>query len=123
MHNYYLLTLITTLYMQLNPTDEAEIHVQAQIYKKGSLSTYQHKINDVAGELCIQNPALLTQRGLLLEEVRKCLDKSGYQYKKGKCRSKHFGSGSSTDELSPPTRPKIDKELRDMSKSKKKQVL
>ena len=88
------------------------MRVQAQIYKKGSLSIYQQKINDIAGELCARNPALLTQRGLLLEEARKCLDRSGYQYKKGKSRSKHFGSGSSTDEL--PTRPKIDKEVRDI---------
>lgn len=56
----------------------------------------------------MKNPAMLTQRGKLLEMARVQVDESGYQYKKKRSRSKYFGGASE------PTvkRPKFSKELR-----------
>ena len=62
--------------------NEEEIRKQAQIYQKGQLMPYQQRINEVAGEICLQNPSMLTRRGKLLEMCRLSVDKSGYQYKK-----------------------------------------
>ena len=42
---------------------------------------------------------------------RSCVNDSGYQYRKKKSRSKHFGN-SQTTESSRPKRPKLDKFLR-----------
>ena len=54
---------------------------------------------------------MLTMREELLEQARKSVNESGYQYKKGRSRSKKFGSESSA-ELSTPKRPKLDQEFR-----------
>lgn len=76
------------------------------------MSDYQQKINFMAGEICVKDPSMLMKRGELLEQARKALDGTGYQYKKGKSRSKNFGSGSE-QHSSKAKRPKLDHDLRD----------
>ena len=68
-------------------------------------------MNDAAGDICVQNPIMLSVRGELLELARKRVNDSGYEYKKGKSRSKRFGSAGSV-EASTPKRPKLDQEFR-----------
>ena len=68
-------------------------------------------MNDAAGDICVQNPIMLSVRGEFLELARKRVNDSGYEYKKGKSRSKRFGSASSV-EASTPKRPKLDQEFR-----------
>ena len=52
------------------------------IYRKETLSPFQSSINKAAGDICVSNPSMLTQRRKLLEAARVCVDESGYQYKK-----------------------------------------
>ena len=68
-------------------------------------------MNDAAGDICVRNPIMLSMRGELLELARKSVNDSGYEYKKGKSRSKRFGSASSV-KASTPKRPKLDQEFR-----------
>ena len=93
----------------LNRT-EGDIREQAKIYTKEPLTPYKTRINKAAGDLCVKNPSLLTQRGRLLQLSREEVDKSGYQYKKKQSRSKYFGTGS--DESGSTKRPKYDKDMR-----------
>ena len=88
--------------------EESEVREQAKIFKKETLTPYQQAINQAAGDICIKTPALLTQRGKLLEMARLHVDESGYHYKKKRSRSKYYGTSSE------PTvkRPKFSKELR-----------
>ena len=85
----------------------------AKIYKKESsrpLSNYQKMINEVAGELAVKDPSLLSRRGDLLDLSRTEVQRRGYKYVKGKSRSKRF--------MSPPlenpkaTRSKVSAEVR-----------
>lgn len=87
--------------------NDEKIREEAKIYNKEPLSEYQQQINFAAGEICSKNPNMLVRRGELLEQARKSVDGSGYQYKKGKSRSKNFGSAPSK-----PKRQKIDHDLR-----------
>lgn len=50
-------------------------------------------VNEAAGDICVHNPAMLTERGELLTLARQAVHDSGYQYKKKRSRSKSFGSG------------------------------
>ena len=88
--------------------EESLIREQAKIFKKQKLTPYQQEINRASEDICVKNPAMLTQRGKLLEMARVHVDGSGYQYKKKRSRSKYFGGASE------PTvkRPKFSKVLR-----------
>ena len=55
----------------------------------------------------MRNPGLLSDKGELLTQARILVNQSGYQYKKGKSRSKVFGEAEI-----PAKRPKLDKVLR-----------
>ena len=55
----------------------------------------------------MRNPGLLSDKGELLTQARILVNQSGYQYKKGKSRSKVFGEAEI-----PTKRPKLDKVLR-----------
>ena len=55
----------------------------------------------------MRNPGLLSDKGELLTQARILVNQSGYQYKKGKPRSKVFGEAEI-----PAKRPKLDKVLR-----------
>ena len=57
----------------------------------------------------MRNPSLLAKRGERLERARAALNESGYQYRKGKSRSKQVGSGGD----STPKRPKFIQEFRE----------
>ena len=54
---------------------------------------------------------MLVNRGELLQQAHIMLDESGYQYTKGKSRSKNFGSMSGADEPKL-KRPRTDHEVR-----------
>ena len=79
------------LQVYINMT-EKEIRESAKIYRKENirpLSDYQKKINDSAGSICIENPAMLKSRARLLSLARDIVD-SDYALKKGKSRSKRY---------------------------------
>ena len=73
------------------------------------LTKYQESINDVARQLCLQNPNLLSDRKSLLEAARKQLDESVYGYKKGRSRSKRLNPDD--DGSSGNKRAKVNKEF------------
>ena len=60
-----------------------------EIFKKNKLTDYQKRINDEAGKIAMNHPELLAKRGELLEKARANVRESGYDYKKGKSRSKN----------------------------------
>ena len=68
-----------------------QIKEMATIYKKESkcpLSNFQQQMNEAAQQLCIKNPGLLHKRKLLMEEARMKIMDEGFQFVKGKSRSK-----------------------------------
>lgn len=70
---------------------EKEIKEMAIIYKKDSkrpLSNYQKRVNEAAVELCLHNPGLLHTRKILMETARAKIIEEGFQFVKGKSRSK-----------------------------------
>ena len=82
----------------------------AIIYRKEKsrpLTEYQKRINEVAQEICLQNPTMLRKRGCLLEKAREKVD-STYSFKKGKSRAKKYLTLSSA-----PKRRKLNKEYRE----------
>ena len=84
----------------------------AKIYKKVTtrpLSKYQLAINDAAQELCLKNPSLLSSRKNLLAKAREYIIANGFQFAKGKSRSKDF----STDEEPVSKRKKLSKTFRE----------
>ena len=87
------------------------IRQQARFYgKKDSNPTpYQERVNIAAEELALCNPQLLHDRQLLLSSARQSVDESGYQYKKGKSRSKHHDS---SQDDSTPKRTEISETVR-----------
>ena len=88
--------------------DCQQITLQARIYTKEPLSEYHQQLNRLAGEICLQNPSLLVQKGELLKQAQIALKDSGYQYKKGKSRSKVFGEDISA---AAPKRPKLSQDF------------
>ena len=68
-----------------------EIKAMSTIFKKETrrpLTNYQKRINEAAQELCVANPGLLQKRKLLLDEARTKILQEGFQFVKGKSRSK-----------------------------------
>ena len=92
----------------LHEVDEAEIREKAKIFIKTPLKPYHQHVNDVAGDICVQNPAMLSDKGELLVMARKMVHESGFQYKKKRSRSKSFGSAIDVMVK----RPKVNKEMR-----------
>lgn len=91
--------------------DEDEIRERAKIYKKEPLKCYHQELNKVAGDICVNDPALLFQpRDKFMERARQVLHESGFQYVKKKSRSKQFGSESSDEPAK--KRTKISTEVR-----------
>ena len=74
--------------------DRDKIMREARIYVKEPLSDYRQQLNQLAGEICLRDPSLLTRKGELLKLAQKALNEKGYLYKKGRSRSKVFGSDS-----------------------------
>ena len=85
---------------------------QSKIFGRGStlssLNEYQEAMNSAANELCLSNPNLLLNQQMLVEQARMKVNDDGYQYKKGKSRSKKFIDSTSL----PPKRRKISQEFR-----------
>ena len=91
--------------------NEEEIRKQACLFGKSKkeLTKYQQKMNEVAGDLCVKEPHLLSSKGKLIEIARTKLHESGYIYKKGKSRSKVINPPMENQS----TREKVDKEERE----------
>lgn len=88
--------------------DRDKIMREARIYVKEPLSDYRQQLNRLAGEICLRDPSLLTRKGELVKLAQKALNEEGYQYKKGRSRSKVFGSDSDAA----PKRPKLSEDYR-----------
>ena len=85
---------------------------QSKIFGHGftssSLNEYQEAMNSAANELCLNNPNLLLNQQMLVEQARMKVNDDGYQYRKGKSHSKKFVDSASL----PPKRRKISQEFR-----------
>lgn len=80
---------------------EQEIREMAVIYRKESrrkLSNY-NKMNAASQDLCVVNPGLLKNRVLLIEKAREKIIADGFEFAKGKSRSK---KGLETTTTRPP---------------------
>ena len=69
---------------------EEQVREEARIYRKEAkrpLSSYQ-KMNDAAEQICLENPSMLRKRSDLIEAARSRIIEEGFQFKKGKSRSK-----------------------------------
>ena len=70
-------------------------------------------MNDIAAQIALENPDILMSKQKFLEEARKRLNECGYEYKKGKARSKQLMLSSESDEPTPaPKRVKTTEALR-----------
>lgn len=87
---------------------DEEVRAKARIFGKSGkeLTKYQARLNQAAGDLCVHNPALLAEKGKLLELAKDRLHESGYVYAKGKSRSRKFNPLDEMEER--PKREKID---------------
>ncbi|KAI8597833.1 hypothetical protein EDD21DRAFT_205255 [Dissophora ornata] len=76
---------------QTDPATRDLIMHQALIYGKHSsrsLTKYEHAINCAAQNLALEDPGLLTNKGLLWNKAKAKLLEEDYDYKRGKSRSK-----------------------------------
>lgn len=79
------------LALNIPESEKEKIREMAVIYKKEKtrkLSNYHKAMNKAAQDLCIRNPALLRQRSVLIEKAREKIVAEGFQFVKGKSRSK-----------------------------------
>ena len=89
-----------------------EIKAMSTFFKKETkrpLTNYQKRINEAAQELCLANPGLLQKRKLLLDEARAKIIQQGFQFVKGKSRSKQDRNDSQPTQ----TRRKYSQSMRD----------
>ena len=91
---------------------DQEVIDSAKIFRTDKLTAYQQRVNEEAGRLAVKNPGLLTKRGELLDLARQQVVEQGYNFKKGKSRSKRFCSESDGESAPKPTRRKINEEIR-----------
>ena len=89
-----------------------KVQEQALIYRKPNLTSFQQNVNSAAMELALENPVLIQKgnRGELLEKARSRVPSDGYNFKKGRSRSKVYGEESAVE--STPKRPKFDGDMR-----------
>ena len=81
--------------MNIKPGNCEEIKQLATIYKKETnrpLPPYQKKMNKAAHLLCLENPALLQKRNVVIEESHSKIISEGFQFVKGKSRSKRMAN-------------------------------
>lgn len=84
----------------------ATIASHAVIYGKNSarpLTNYELSINRASIEFALQDPSLLINKGRLFDLAKKKLLEQGYQYKRGKSRSKFLSGVSNVCEEDPVT--------------------
>ena len=84
------------------------IKEQAKIFGRNpnrpvKLTGYQTRMNEIAQELCLNIPSLLSDPNLLLQTAQERVHDQGYVYKKGKSRSKRLNA---PDQASTDTTPK-----------------
>ena len=98
--------------VQLSDEAMRKVQEQALIYRKPNLTSFQQKVNSAAMELALENPVLIQKgnRGELLEKARSRVSSDGYNFKKGRSRSKVYGEESAVE--STPKRPKFDGDMR-----------
>ena len=92
--------------------NEDYIREQSKIYGRNStrkLSRYEEQMNEASANLCLQSPNLLSDRTLLLKECRRVVDEEGYDYKKGKSRSRSLNTSVASE---PPKRKNITEKYR-----------
>ena len=85
----------------------------ATIYKKETtrpLTNYQKRMNEAAQELCLANPGLLQNRKLQLDAAREKIIDQGFQFAKGKSRSR---KGANCEDKPTPKRRKCSQTIRD----------
>lgn len=82
--------------LSLNPEVIENISEQALIYRRDNLTPFQQKVNSAAVDLALQNPVLIQKgnRGELLNKARARVADEGYNFKKGKSRSRIYGDGN-----------------------------
>lgn len=93
----------------------------AVIYKKETsrpLSKYQLAMNKAAQTLCVQQPSLLCKRKILMECARDKLFADGFEFVKGKSRSKKLSDSEGEPKMK---RPKLNQEIRDRRVNELKQ--
>lgn len=59
--------------------NETEIREKAKIFNKEPLKPYCQRINDAAGDICVRNPAMLSDKGELCILARWVVHDSGFQ--------------------------------------------
>ena len=94
----------------MSSADQDAIKKEAIIFRqKGErqITRFQALVNDAAQELCLKSPALIAKKGVLLNMAQEKVRNSGYQFKKGKSRSKKAASQAPL-----PKRTKITPDLR-----------
>ena len=73
------------------PIDVQQIKKESEIYKDlkpGSfLYEYRSKLNDAAFSIALDNPAIILNKGTLIENAKRKVEDDGYMYKKKKSRS------------------------------------
>lgn len=92
--------------------EEERIKELAVIYKKETsrpLSKHQLAMNKAAQALCLEQPSLLRKRQTLMDLARDRVIADGFQFVKGKSRSKK----SESEEEPAPKRQKLSQEIRD----------
>ena len=98
--------------MLVQEVPDNEVITSAKIFRADRPTAYQQRINEEAGKLALKNPGLLTKRGELLDLARQEVVDQGYNFKKGKSRSKRFSSDVEGEGAPKPTRRKVSKEIR-----------
>ena len=96
----------------MGSSNEAQVRDKARIFGRTGkkLTKYQERMNQMAGDICLNNPALLVDKGKLYELAKDKVHDSGYAYAKGKSRSKKFCQANEEEER--PKREKIDQQER-----------
>lgn len=95
----------------------------ATIFKKISsrpLSRYQQWINEASQKFAVKNPGLLRNRKELLAAARDQILEDGFQFAKGKSRSK---KDAPPDTKPKPKRQKLNKELRESRLKKVSKIM
>ena len=94
--------------------NEEEVKEMAIIYRKTTsrpLTDYQKRMNSAAQQLCLKSPALVKKWQLLIDEAGKKILEEGFQFVRGKNRSR---KGLSRNEGEPkPKRLKMNQVIRD----------
>ena len=89
--------------------EEETIRAKAALFGKSgkSLTKYQERMNEIAGDICLKDVSMLADKGKLLQQARLKLHESGYVYSKGKLRSKILNPEVTKHDK--PRRERIDK--------------